>query len=74
MIVSCFRKTLLAFMSHLAEVSKFGDDNKMRPGQLATMVGPSLSWSNNLPYNMDYIVKQNRVFEFIIVNISALQE
>ena len=68
------RRTLLHFMLHLAQVSKHGDVNKMRASQLATMVGPSLSWSNSLPYNMDYIVKQNRVFQFIIDNITALRE
>ena len=69
------RQTLLYFMSHLEQVSRFKDDNRMGISQLAMMVGPILSWGDKLPYNdMDLIIKQNQVFQFLITNINCLQQ
>ena len=66
-------------MKHLSVVAKHSAHNKMTSGNLAMMVGPILSWTNNKsktlrPDETHIIEKQNYVFQFIIENIEFIEK
>ena len=68
--------TLLFFLSHLKEVSKYSEDNQMTVKNLGLMIGPNLSWSSHRNKTSDLglnMMKQNKIIAYMIENIETIK-
>ena len=62
-------------LRHLHDVQELSDKNQMNAENLATMLGPTSSWSSdptNLINMTNNLVKQNKVFKSLIENVKQL--
>lgn len=69
------RRTLQFMLSHLTVVAGEARENQMHCGNLAMMLGPSMSWPNDpakINKNPVLLIKQNKVIQFLLENMEKL--
>ena len=70
-----FRDTLMFVLRHLHEVQELSDKNQMDAENLATMLGPTCSWSSdpaNLTNMTNNLLRQNKVLSSLIQDVKQL--
>ena len=70
------RRTLQFMLSHLNVVAGEAKENQMHFGNLAMMLGPSMSWPNDpakINKNPVLLIKQNKVIQFLLENMDKLK-